>query len=498
MTRTIRTRQYTADEREQAILKAEEVGPSAAGSELDIPAGTIAYWQHLKRRKGKKQATEATIRERDGSSDESREVTSSAKTPSMPSAPGESEADSHSEQPDAGVSAKLPIQVSAPAMRPAAEGCPGPSASPGEADSSARPSGSKRTGRRVARVYTPSERAQILECADKEGVTAACKEHGVSEFSIHNWRRLARLRAEGKAAASPVVGGNEDRKAAVCKRILDIWRAHPGLGPSQIRNQLRRENMKVSIHTVRCVLEENGYVHPKVRREVVHDKRYEAVRPNHMWHLDFLHRHIHKQKVYILLVMDDFSRFIVAAVIVNGERVAAVQEAFLGAVNRYGKPEKAMSDGGSAFCAWKGVGAFTNLLNELEVDQLIAQIPQVNGKIEALNGNIQKELFNKVIFSDLEDANHGLSAWIQHYNFGRTHHALGGLLVPADRYFGRADEVLAQIEAGRSPSGVDEPIPPAERQVDLFRVSSCRGQVELHLLGHRIVLPISSAGTEVE
>ena len=495
MTRTIRTRQYTADEREQAILKAEEVGPSAAGIELDIPAGTIAYWQHLKRRKGKRQE-EATVCEPEGHSDESY-VTSSGKAPSMPSAPAESATDSHGEGSDAGVPVKLPTQVPAPAMHPAAEGCPGPSASPGEADSKAA-SGSKRTGRRVARVYTPSERAEILECADKEGVTAASKEHGVSKFSVYDWGRRARLHAEGKTATSPVVGSNENRKAAVCKRILDIWRAHPGLGPSQIRNQLRRENMKVSIHTVRCVLEENGYVQPKVRREVVHDKRYEAVRPNHMWHLDFLHRHIHKQKVYILLVMDDFSRFIVAGVIVDGERVAAVQEAFLAAVNRYGKPEKAMSDGGSAFCAWKGVGAFTNLLNELEVDQLIAEIPQVNGKIEALNGNIQKELFNKVIFSDLEDANHGLSAWIQHYNFGRTHHALGGLLVPADRYFGRADEVLAQIEAGRSPSGVDEPIPPTERQVDLFRVSSCRGQVELHLLGHRIVLPISSAGTEVE
>ena len=32
--------------------------------------------------------------------------------------------------------------------------------------------------------------------------------------------------------------------------------------------------------------------------------------------------------------------------------------------------------------------------------------------------------------------------------YERTHHALGGLLVPADRYFGRADEVLARIEAG--------------------------------------------------
>lgn len=40
----------------------------------------------------------------------------------------------------------------------------------------------------------------------------------------------------------------------------------------------------------------------------------------------------------------------------NGERVAAVQETFLAAVKRYGRPDKAMSDGGSAFYSWSGVG----------------------------------------------------------------------------------------------------------------------------------------------
>jgi hypothetical protein len=157
-------------------------------------------------------------------------------------------------------------------------------------------------------------------------------------------------------------------------------------------------------------------------------------------------------------------------------------------VNRHGKPEKAMSDGGSAFYAWKGIGQFTRLLEELEVDQLIATIPQVNGKLEVLNANIQKELFNQEAFFDLGEAQRRFLAWIHFYNFRRTHHALGGLLVPADRYFGRADEVIAQIEAGRSPDGIGEPISIGERQLDLFRITSHRGQLEVHLLGQRIVL----------
>jgi len=344
---------------------------------------------------------------------------------------------------------------------------------------------------RIAKSYTPSLKARILEYAATHGVAAAAEEFSVTRFSIYEWRRRVKQHAEGKLADSPVTGSDEDKAAIRDERILKEWRSSTGLGPSQVRNQLRRQGFKVSVHTVRCVLEENGYVTPKVRRDTGHDQRYEAVRPNQMWHLDFLHRHINKQKIYVLIILDDFSRFIVGGAIWDGERVAAVQETVLASVSRYGKPEKALSDGGSAFYSWSGVGRFTDLLTELEVDQIIAQTPETNGKLEVLNANIQKELFNQEKFFDLGETQRRLLAWINFYNLRRTHHALGGLLVPADRYFGRAEEVLACIESGKSPDGVGEAAPVGERQLDLFRISSNRGQVELHLLGHRILLPIT-------
>lgn len=428
-------RVYTPSQRKQARLRADEIGPAAAGRELGIPPGSIAYWQNQERQRGAgSQPKPVGARQRGHGSVSCAESSSPA------------------------VARQL--------------------------------SGEKR----VARFYTPSERARALELAAKEGVTAAAKRLGISRFSIHDWRRRTRLQASGKCTDGPITADQDEDQAGLRdRRILTEWRAHPGLGPSQVRNRLRRQGLRVSLHTVRCVLEEHGYVPPKVRRQAVHDRRYEAVRPNHLWHMDFLHRHIHKQKVYVLLVIDDFSRFIVGAGLWDGERVVAVQETFLGAVSRHGKPEKVMSDGGSAFYAWRGIGTFTRLLEELEVDQLIASTPEANGKLEVLNANLQKELFNQETFFDLGEAQRRLLAWIHFYNYRRTHHALGGLLVPADRYFGRADEVLAHVEAGRSPDGVGEPIPVGDRQLDLFRITSHRGQVELHLLGQRISLPPASA-----
>jgi transposase InsO family protein/predicted kinase len=450
---------YSQEQREQALHLARMKGIRPAARELGMPPATIGNWLKLKTEAEAAKADPPTLEE--------------------PKASGKL------------VDQSCPPPQSAAALEAASrEGVVAAGSKPDATDPVAAALAKRKvSGTLVAKLYTPSQRAAALDLASIEGVAAAARLLGISRFSIYDWRRQTALHAQGKAENSPVVGSDENKAEARDLRILAEWKTHPGLGPSQVRNQLRRQGLKVSVHTVRCVLEENGYVTPKVRREVAHDQRYEAVRPDYLWHLDFLHRHINKQKIYVLLIIDDFSRFIVGGAIWDGERVAAVQETFMEAVGRHGKPEKAMSDGGSAFYAWKGIGGFTRLLDELELDQIIARIPQVNGKLEVLNANIQKEFFNQEKLFDLGEAQLRLKAWIHFYNFRRTHQALGGLLVPADRYFGRADEVMAHIEAGRSPDGVGEPISPGERQLDIFRITSQRGQIEIHLLGHRIVLP---------
>jgi putative transposase len=344
---------------------------------------------------------------------------------------------------------------------------------------------------KVAKSYTPSFKSQVLEYAAANGATEAARHFSISRFSVYEWQRRSQQEAQGETPESKPQVATDGLSRD--ERILQEWRTHPGLGPSQVRNQLRRKGFKVSVHTVRCVLDENGYVTPKVRRKEVHDRRYEASRPNQLWHLDFLHRHINKQKIFVLLLIDDYSRFIVGGAIVDGERVDAVCEVFSNSVTRHGRPEKAMSDGGSAFYSWRGIGQFTRLLDEMEIDQLIARTPEVNGKLEVLNANIQKELFNSDKFFDLRETQLRFSAWVEFYNLRRTHHALGGVLVPADRYFGRSEEVLALVQQGQNPAGVGEAAAPADRHLDLLRVTSHRGQLELHLLGHRIQLPSTVA-----
>jgi len=346
------------------------------------------------------------------------------------------------------------------------------------------------SGPHVARVYTPSEKARALEAVAKDGITVTSRNLKISVFSLRDWRRRVKKAAAGEGD-SPTSGPDPaDIVAKRDKEILDTWHQHPGLGPSQIRNQLRRAGVKVSTHTARLVMEDAGYRPKKVERHL-HDARYEAVRPNHLWHLDFLCRHINRTTTFSLILLDDYSRFVTGHGVDDAERADMVIQTFEAAVNRHGRPEQVMHDRGSAFWSWKGISRFTALLEEMGIDQVVAENKESNGKIEVFNANLSKELFDVQRFYDLAEMERRLTAHLHFYNHRRTHHALGGLLVPADRFYGRVDEVMARIEAGAGASVHTDLLDLRDRCLDLFKVTSRDGQPEVWLLGQRLFPPLT-------
>ncbi|MDY0002229.1 MAG: DDE-type integrase/transposase/recombinase [Polyangia bacterium] len=337
----------------------------------------------------------------------------------------------------------------------------------------------------VAKSYTPSLKAEILEHAAKKGVTAASRKYKVSRFSHYSWQRQVRLAAEGKGDSPTAGPAPAEIETQRDREILDDWHRHPGLGPSQIRNQLRRKNVKVSVQTARRVMEESGYRPPKVKRQG-HDERFEAVRPNHLWHLDYVHRFINRTGVHTLILLDDHSRFVVGHGTDDAERADMVIDTFEQAVRRHGKPEMVIHNKGAAFWSWRGIARFTALLTELGVDQITAEHKEWNGKLEVFNGNLHKELFDQQRFYDVAEMRRRLGAHLHWYNHQRTSHALGGLLVPADRFYGRADEVLARIEAGAGREGLDT-LDLRDRCLELFKVASQGGIPEVWLIGQKIL-----------
>ncbi|MGH7493088.1 MAG: integrase core domain-containing protein [bacterium] len=401
----------------------------------------------------------------------------------------------------------------------------------------------KKSSKRIparGKRYSPAMKQEILRSAAEQGPAETMRKYGCSVWTICRWQRQAQ-RATAKAtparasepgqvsAPNPTPlpeGSNEAERHELGQAqnsslttapqsgaapdiengcaphlpdaqseeamprderhqlILNTWKQHPLLGPSQIKNQLRRLGYKMSVNTVRNVMEEHGYITPCIKRKE-HTGSYEAVRPRQLYHLDFFHLHVHKQKQVLLLIEDDFSRFIAGWTLVETENADAVIEAFEKTVARYGKPEAVMTDRGTAFYSWAGVTRFENLLVEYGIDYLVAREPQPNGKVEALNATVQRELVRKIEFVDLADAARQIAQWVRYYNFERTHHALGGILVPADRFFGCVEEMMARINAGQGGSPLDL-IAVAERTLELFKIISRGSTPEIYLLGKKI------------
>ena len=431
-------RSYTTEQREAVLADVRTLGVIASSKKHQVPQSCVSRWASMagvRRAVSEKPPTVATT------------VPSERPSPSAPA------------------------QVVA---APSAASTPIPTA--------------KRTLRsRVARVYTPSQKAVVLEDAAKDGVTAAAKKHGMSRFSIYDWQRRLTKAAAGQGPSPTSGPAPKDIEQQRDAEIVEEWKNHPGLGPSQIVNQLRRKSIKVSVHTARRVMEDAGYRPPKVVRQK-HDRRYEAVRPNHLWHLDFVQRFIGKISTFTLIVIDDCSRYVVGHGVDDAERADMVITTFEEASEKHGRPERVMTDKGSAFWAWRGISRFTALLTEMGIDPVVAEHKEWNGKVEVFNANLHKELFDAHRFYDVAEMRRRLETHIHWYNHARTHHALGGLLVPADRYYGRAQEVLARIEAGAGRE-LGDGIELRDRCLELFKVISRGGAPEVWLLGQKLLGP---------
>jgi transposase InsO family protein len=287
------------------------------------------------------------------------------------------------------------------------------------------------------------------------------------------------------------------------KAILDYKKKHPSMGPAQIRAQLKRfYGWRVSVKAIARVLRQAGYapVHRKGRPVGdEHPRRFEAPHRNALWQMDFTELRVGSERRWLLVIEDDFSRFVVGHVLAEGPTSEVVVAALREAIRLHGKPERVYTDRGAAFIAWRDVTSCEQFLDEQLIDHSLrtAHRPQGGGKIESVIGTVQRELWEVVHFDSVEEAEAALARFFADYNHRRAHLGIGGL-VPADRFYGRWPEVIAEMDAvsrrrqGALALSLDrrlfvEPPAPGERVVAL-QLILVGDQAELHLGGRRIVL----------
>lgn len=287
--------------------------------------------------------------------------------------------------------------------------------------------------------------------------------------------------------------------------ILDEKKRHPSMGPAQIRAQLKRhKGWRLAVKAIARVLTDNGYelVHSGSRPEGASDHRFEAPRPNALWQADFAELHLPGEKLQLLVIIDDFSRFCVGHAVADSQRSEVATATLRAAMARHGKPERVRTDRGGAFVAKTDEEDFARVLEVELIDHSVGRSyhPQGGGKVESLIGTLRRELWDVEEFATRVQAETRIASWISEYNHQRAHMGIDGL-TPADRYFGRADQVLAAIDAAsrhrqgavaqRLSAGAPvEEVLGLQRQapLEVLRLVLADGRLELRFLGARVVL----------
>jgi transposase InsO family protein len=287
--------------------------------------------------------------------------------------------------------------------------------------------------------------------------------------------------------------------------ILDVKRRHPSMGPAQIRAQLKRhKGWRLAVKAIARVLTANGFelVHTGSRPLGASDHRFEAERPNALWQADFTELRLPGEKLQLLVILDDFSRFCVGHAVADSQRSAVATATLRAAMARHGKPERVRTDRGGAFVAKSHEDDFARELEAELIDHIVGRSyhPQGGGKVESLIGTIRRELWDVVEFATRTQAEARIATWITEYNHQRAHMGIDGL-TPADRYFGRADQVLAAIDAvsrkrqgavaQRLAAGAPvEEVLGLQRNapLEVLRLVLADGNLELRFLGARVVL----------
>ena len=252
----------------------------------------------------------------------------------------------------------------------------------------------------------------------------------------------------------PRGGPKGSRMQELTKRtILMLKQANPEWGCQRISDMLLRgPALPASAAAVARVLHEAGYQMEEVTTHPHPDKprQFERATPNQLWQTDLFTFVLKRQnrRVYMVAFMDDHSRFITGYGIHASQSAAMVLEVVRAAIVAYGTPQEMLTDNGSQYVTWRGTSAFHREMDKRGIKQIVAkpQRPQTLGKIERFWGTLWRECIETSVFLDLEDARRRIGHFIDYYNFQRPHQGIDGL-VPADRFFGAASEVLATLRS---------------------------------------------------
>ncbi len=318
-----------------------------------------------------------------------------------------------------------------------------------------------------------AQRVQLLSPLLASGLDAAkasqlklsiCEQTGLSERTIR--RYLANYRAEGFSGLKPKPKQRKTETDAIPAHLLEqailLRREVPSRSVSQIIQILEWEDKAKPGQLKRSTLQEKltakGYSSRQMRMYAgggTAARRFQKQHRNSLWQSDIKYGpHLPigpggtSKQTYLVVFIDDATRFVVSAAFYDTLEQAIVEDAFRKAIQQYGAPEAVYFDNGKQYrTKWMG-----RTCSKLGIRLLFARpySPESKGKVERLNGAISSFL-NEVTLEKpktLEELNNWFSAWLSECHQTKSHSALGENKSPQMAY--REDSKLVRFVDGET------------------------------------------------
>jgi len=286
------------------------------------------------------------------------------------------------------------------------------------------------------------ERRELLESLD------------IPESTYYYWRKLSReggplaLDKNGKTVARKIWNRLTHEEEQL---ILRVGREHPELSPRLIAVKIiDGEEFAVSESTVYRVLKKHGLVTPRPLQEMPAAKEWhhKTSRINEIWQIDATNFFVVGWGYYKLIpVLDDFSRKILAWVLMPDESCDSISHAVERAIEAVGdkkwprerKRPIVLTDNGPGFIG-EGLQKYLTFHG---IRHIFGQPyhPQTQGKVERFNRRI-KEGLCLLVYCSPEELERAIGEAIARYN--ETPHEALKNVSPNDVYEGRQKDILEQ------------------------------------------------------
>lgn len=166
--------------------------------------------------------------------------------------------------------------------------------------------------------------------------------------------------------------------------------------------------------------------------------------PHEHWHTDIKYVNFHGTFLFLITVIDGFSRYIVHHELRTSMQEFDVQITIRRALEKFpGVSPRIITDNGPQFIA-RDFAEFLRQMGLRHVRTSIAY-PQSNGKIERWHGTVRQECLRLRSFIDLDDARRQVAAYIDSYNTKRLHSSLN-YLTPLEVLHGKTTERIQERE----------------------------------------------------